>query len=143
MSGGEGSDVCATAQRDGRRGWGRAGHERALPAAVRYLLGRGAAEGRAGRGGERASRSSECPWNSSGGHPQGGPGPEYLHLLDRIRHENDGGCAAILHREQCSKLLLNIEEVEGVRLPGERRKKDIQTSRDLGLLLPANFVDPW
>ena len=41
------------------------------------------------------------------------------------------------------KLLLNIEEVEGVRLPGERRKKDIQISRDLGLLLPANFVDPW
>ncbi|MDG0987732.1 MAG: Ldh family oxidoreductase, partial [Paracoccaceae bacterium] len=40
------------------------------------------------------------------------------------------------------KLLLNIEEIEGVRLPGERRKKDIQKSLDLGLLLPANFVDP-
>ena len=41
------------------------------------------------------------------------------------------------------KLLLNIEEIEGVRLPGERRKKDIRKSRDLGLLLPSNFVDPW
>lgn len=40
------------------------------------------------------------------------------------------------------KLLLNIEEIEGVRLPGERRKKDIQKSLDLGLLLPANFVEP-
>ena len=41
------------------------------------------------------------------------------------------------------KLLINIEEIEGVRLPGNRRKNDIQKSRDLGLLVPSDFIDPW
>ena len=40
------------------------------------------------------------------------------------------------------KLLINIEEIDGVRLPGNRRKNDIQKSRDLGLLVPSNFIDP-
>ena len=40
------------------------------------------------------------------------------------------------------KLLINIEEIEGVRLPGNRRKNDIQKSRDLGLLVPSDFIDP-
>jgi len=40
------------------------------------------------------------------------------------------------------KLLINIEELEGVRLPGNRRKNDIQKSKDLGLLVPSNFIDP-
>ena len=40
------------------------------------------------------------------------------------------------------KLLINIEEIEGVRLPGNRRKNDIQKSKDLGLLVPSNFIDP-
>ena len=39
------------------------------------------------------------------------------------------------------KLLVNIEEIDGVRLPGDRRKNDIQKSKDLGLLLPADFID--
>ena len=39
------------------------------------------------------------------------------------------------------KLLINIEEIEGVRLPGNRRKNDIQKSKDLGLLVPSNFID--
>ena len=39
------------------------------------------------------------------------------------------------------KLIANIEEIEGVRLPGERRKNDIQKSIDLGLLLPTDFID--
>ena len=39
------------------------------------------------------------------------------------------------------KLLVNIEEIDGVRLPGDRRKIDIQKSKDLGLLLPADFID--
>ncbi len=39
------------------------------------------------------------------------------------------------------KLLVNIDEIDGVRLPGDRRKIDIQKSKDLGLLLPADFID--
>jgi len=39
------------------------------------------------------------------------------------------------------KLLVNIEEIDGVRLPGDRRKNDIQKSKELGLLLPADFID--
>ncbi len=39
------------------------------------------------------------------------------------------------------KLLINIEEIDGVRLPGNRRKIDIQKSKDLGLLVPSNFID--
>ena len=39
------------------------------------------------------------------------------------------------------KLITNIEEIDGVRLPGERRKNDIQKSIDLGLLLPTDFID--
>ena len=39
------------------------------------------------------------------------------------------------------KLIANIEAIEGVRLPGERRKNDIQKSIDLGLLLPTDFID--
>jgi len=40
------------------------------------------------------------------------------------------------------KLLSNIEEIDGVRLPGNRRKNDIRKSKDLGLLVPSNFIDP-
>ena len=40
------------------------------------------------------------------------------------------------------KLLINIEEIDGVRLPGNRRKNDIRKSKDLGLLVPSNFIDP-
>ena len=39
------------------------------------------------------------------------------------------------------KLLVNIEKTDGVRLPGNRRKNDIHKSKDLGLLLPADFID--
>ena len=38
------------------------------------------------------------------------------------------------------KLLSNIDEIDGVRLPGNRRKNDIQKSKDLGLLVPSNFI---
>ena len=40
------------------------------------------------------------------------------------------------------ELLINIEEIDGVRLPGNRRKNDIQKSKDLGLLVPSSFIDP-
>ena len=40
------------------------------------------------------------------------------------------------------KLLINIDEIDGVRLPGNRRNNDIQKSKDLGLLVPSNFIDP-
>ena len=39
------------------------------------------------------------------------------------------------------KLLINIEAIDGVRLPGNRRKNDIHKSKDLGLLVPSNFID--
>jgi len=39
------------------------------------------------------------------------------------------------------KLITNIEEIDGVRLPGERRKNDIQKSIDLGILLPTDFIE--
>ena len=39
------------------------------------------------------------------------------------------------------KLLINIEEIDGVRLPGNRRKNDIQKSKNLGLLVLSNLID--
>jgi methylmalonyl-CoA mutase len=49
-----------------------------------------------------ASRPRRCKGarHGAGGHPQGGPGPEHLHLLHRVRPAHDGRHPAVLHRER-------------------------------------------
>jgi methylmalonyl-CoA mutase len=85
---------------------------RAAPAYYRPAAGRQRRPGpaAAGRpGGEvlpprstPASRPRRWPRarHGAGRHPQGGPGPEHLHLLDRVRAAHDGRHPAVLHRQQ-------------------------------------------
>ena len=51
--------------------------------------------------------------HGAGRHPQGGPGAEHLHLLDRVRAPDDGRRAAVLHGEPRAELLLGVD----LRLP--------------------------
>ena len=69
--------------------------------------------------------------------PDGDP-PGVGQLLMFIDRGKDNGS----FYDRLEKLLIDIEEIEGVRLPGNRRKNDIQKSKDLGLLVPSNFIDP-
>ena len=52
----------------------------------------------------------------AGRHPQGGPGAEHLHLLDRVRAADDGRRAGVLHAERGAQLLLRLD----LRLPHRR-----------------------
>ena len=52
----------------------------------------------------------------AGRHPQGGPGPEHLHLLDRVRTAVHGRRPAVLHRQRGAQLLLGVHQ----RLPHRR-----------------------
>ena len=47
--------------------------------------------------GRRAAKRAR---HGAGRHPQGGPGPEHLHLLDRLRARDDGRHPGVLHRER-------------------------------------------
>jgi hypothetical protein len=48
--------------------------------------------------------------HGAGGHPQGGSGAEHLHLLDRVRPQDDGRHPAVLHRERRAQLLLGLDQ---------------------------------
>ncbi len=52
----------------------------------------------------------------AGGHPQGGPGPEHLHLLDRVQPADDGRHPGVVHRQPGPQLLLGVD----LRLPHRR-----------------------
>ena len=52
----------------------------------------------------------------AGRHPQGGPGPEHLHLLDRVRDADDGRRAGVLRRQRRAQLLQRLDQ----RLPHRR-----------------------
>jgi len=43
-------------------------------------------------------------------HPQGGSGPEHLHLLDRVRPADDGRHPGVLRREGGEELLLGVDQ---------------------------------
>ena len=106
---------------------------------ARCHLPRGAAAGTR-RPRARAARASAAPSCSSaetyariraealrggarhgaGRHPQGGPGAEHLHLLDRVRAAHDGRRAAVLHRPARAQLLLGVD----LRLSHRRGRRE-------------------
>ena len=47
--------------------------------------------------------------HGAGGHPEGGPGPEHLHLLDGVRAEADGRRAGVVRRQRGAELLLGLD----------------------------------
>ena len=73
--------------------------------APRARAGRGAATG-AGHG--------------AGRHPQGGPGPEHLHLLHRVRPRDDGRHPGVVRRARGAQLLLRLD----LRLPHRRGRRE-------------------
>ena len=45
----------------------------------------------------------------AGRHPEGGPGPEHVPVLDRVQPEADGRRAAVVHRARGAELLLGVD----------------------------------
>ena len=78
------------------------------------------------RGGPRADRrrarradgvrAGERARHGAGRHPQGGPGPEHLHLLHRVLAADDGRHPGVVHRAPGAQLLLGVD----LRLPHRR-----------------------
>ena len=63
-----------------------------------------------GRGGAHSGCDAGCrARHGAGRHPEGGPGPEHLHLLDRVLAEGDGRHPGVLHREPGAQLLLGLD----------------------------------
>jgi hypothetical protein len=58
--------------------------------------------------------------HGAGRHPQGGPGAEHLHLLDRVRPQDDGRHPAVLRRSEGAQLLLGVDQ----RLPHRRGRSE-------------------
>ena len=67
------------------------------------------------RGAHRV-RAPERPRHGAGRHPQGGPGPEHLHLLHRVQPADDGRHPGVVHPAQGAQLLLGVD----LRLPHRR-----------------------
>ena len=59
----------------------------------------------------RSSRHTPCRTcgHGPGGHPQGGPGPEHLFVLDRVLAADDGRHPAVVHPEGRAQLLLGVD----------------------------------
>ena len=54
--------------------------------------------------------------DGAGRHPQGGSGPEHVHLLDGVRAADDGRRAGVVHRQRGAQLLQRLDQ----RLPHRR-----------------------
>ena len=85
------------------------------PAPRRVRGGAGPAADRRG-GGRAAGRCSRRPGHGAGRHPQGGPGPEHLHLLHRVRPRDDGRHPGVVRRAPGAELLQRLD----LRLPHRR-----------------------
>ena len=68
-------------------------------------------QGAVRRGAVRADRlrARECAGHGAGRHPQGGPGPEHLHLLHRVLAADDGRHPGMVHRAPGAQLLLGVD----------------------------------
>ena len=65
-----------------------------------------------GRRGGRAIRgvgAAQRARHRAGRHPQGGPGPEHLHLLHRVLPADDGRHPGVVHRPRGAQLLLGVD----------------------------------
>ncbi len=58
--------------------------------------------------------------HGAGRHPQGGPGPEHLHLLDRVLARGDGRHRRVVRRARGAQLLLGVD----LRLPHRRGRRE-------------------
>ena len=81
-------------------------------AADQHVDGAEARAGRALAGDERAAvrrgGARDRPRHGPGRHPEGGPGSEHLHPVDRVRPQDDGRRPAVLRRPQGAELLLGL-----------------------------------
>jgi hypothetical protein len=68
----------------------------------------------------RKDTVSVGPWHRAGRHPQRGSGAEHVHLLDRVRDEDDGRHPGVVHREQGAELLLGVDQ----RVPHRRSGRE-------------------
>ena len=98
-----------------------------LNTAIDQQLDRFARENTAGRAhGSRGRPRCACctladgSRHGAGRHPQGGPGPEHLHLLHRVRARDDGRHPGVLRRAQHPQLLLGLHQ----RLPHRRGRRE-------------------
>ena len=64
----------------------------------------------------RSGRTLRRAGHGAGRHPQGGPGPEHLHLLHRVRPRGDGRHPGVVRRARGAQLLLGVD----LRLPHRR-----------------------
>ena len=64
----------------------------------------------------KAETLDERPRHGAGRHPQGGPGPEHVHLLDRVRDAGDGRRPGVLRRQRRAELLQRLDQ----RVPHRR-----------------------
>ena len=58
--------------------------------------------------------------HGAGRHPEGRPGPEHLHLLDRVRAEDDGRHPGVLRRPPGAQFLLGVD----LRLSHRRSRRE-------------------
>ena len=58
--------------------------------------------------------------HGAGRHPEGGPGPEHLHLLDRVLAQGDGRHPGVLRPPRRAQLLLGVD----LRLPHRRGRRE-------------------
>ena len=83
----------------------------------------------------RAATLSAGARHGAGRHPQGGPGAEHLHLLDRVRAAPDGRHPAVLHRQEGPELLLGLD-LAAITSPRPGRTR----SRQLAFTLANGFT---
>ena len=83
------------------------------------LAVRAGPRGHRGRGdGHRGRGAPDGAGHGAGRHPEGGPGSEHLHLLDRVLPRGDGRHAGVVHRAPGAQLLLGVD----LRLPHRRSR---------------------
>ena len=65
-------------------------------------------------------RAGQRAGHGAGRHPQGGPGPEHLHLLHRVLAAHDGRHPGVVHPAPGAQLLLGVD----LRLPHRRGRRE-------------------
>ena len=86
------------------------------PAGRRLPGAGGQGAGRRRARGAHGIRPRQRPRHGAGRHPQGGPGPEHLHLQHRVQPQDDGRHPGVVHRAEGPQLLLRVD----LRLPHRR-----------------------
>jgi methylmalonyl-CoA mutase len=77
--------------------------------------------------------------HGAGRHPQGRPGPEHLHLLDRVRPEDDGRHPGVLRPPRREELLLGVD----LRLSHRRGRREPDLQLAFTLANGFTFVEAY